>query len=133
MGKICEHVAKRVGQVPAVGWLGMEVVEADSGIASVRLPYRAPMCNSRGMIQGGIVSTLADFAGAAALLSRLEADQFTPTIEMSIHFLGPARSDITAEARVLKCGSRIATVLVHIRDASGTLTAVALVSYAVSG
>jgi acyl-CoA thioesterase len=133
MGKICEHVAKRVDQVPAVGWLGMEVVEADSGMAFVRLPYKAHMCNSRGMIQGGIVSALADFAGAAALLSRLEADQFTPTIEMSINFLSPARSTMTAEARVLQCGSRIATVLVHVRDASETLTAVALVSYAISG
>jgi len=102
-------------------------------MAFVRLPYKAHMCNSRGMIQGGIVSALADFAGAAALLSRLEADQFTPTIEMSINFLSPARSTMTAEARVLQCGSRIATVLVHVRDASETLKAVALVSYAISG
>jgi len=40
---------------------------------------------------------------------------------------------MTAEARVLQCGSRIATVLVHVRDASETLKAVALVSYAISG
>ncbi len=132
MEKICHPVARRIDQVPAVSWLGLTVLEAREGMARVFLPYQRHMCNSRGMVQGGVVSALADFAGAMALLSKLEADQFTPTIEMSINFLGPARSDLTAEARVLKCGSRVGTAFVQVRDAQGTLTAAALISYAIA-
>lgn len=132
MNKICDAVARRIDQVPAVAWLGLTVQEAREGMARVFLPYQRHMCNSRGMVQGGVVSALADFAGAMALLSMLEAHQFTPTIEMSLNFLGPARSDLTAEARVLKCGSRVGTAFVQIRDAQGTLTAAALISYAIA-
>lgn len=132
MGKICDHVAQRIDRVPAAAWLGAEVLEAHEGTARVFLPYQRHMCNSRGMVQGGIVSTLADFAGAMALLSQLGADHFTPTIEMSVNFLAPARSGLTAEAQVLKCGSRVGTAFVQIRDAHGALTAAALVSYSIS-
>ncbi|MGQ9485886.1 MAG: PaaI family thioesterase [Desulfosoma sp.] len=132
MDQVCEHVARRAQLVPAVQWLGMEVLEAHDGKARVRLPYKAQMCNSRGMVHGGLVSTLADFAGAIALLSLLNEKDFTPTIEMSVNYLGPGRSDLTAEARVLKCGSRVGTAYVQIVDAEGGLTAVALASYALS-
>lgn len=132
MDPVCEHVARRAQMVPAVQWLGVEVLEAHDGKARVRLPYKAQMCNSRGMVHGGLVSTLADFAGAMALLSLLNEKDFTPTIEMSVNYLGPSRSDLTAEARVLKCGSRVGTAYVQIADAEGGLTAVALASYALS-
>ncbi len=132
MKDICEHVARRTQQVPAVQWLGIQVLKAYAGKASVRLPYQAHMCNSRGMVHGGLVSTLADFAGAMALLSLLDEKDFTPTIEMSLNFLEPARSDLTAEAEVLKCGARVGTAYVQVRDTEGCLTAVALVSYAIS-
>ena len=133
MENVCDHVARRISQVPAVHWLGFEVLEAQGGTARVRLPYQPHMCNSRGMVQGGVVSALADFAGAMALLTMLDEKDFTPTIEMSINFLGPGRSDLTAEAHVLRCGSRVGTAFVQIRDADGTLTAAALASYALPG
>lgn len=132
MDQVCEHVARRAQLVPAVQWLGMKVLEARSGKARVRLPYQPHMCNSRGMVHGGFVSTLADFAGAMALLSLLNEKDFTPTIEMSVNYLSPGRFDLTAEAQVLKCGSRVGTAYVQIKDAQGGLTAVALASYAVS-
>lgn len=132
MEKICEHVAQRIDRVPAAAWLGAKVLGAHEGMARVLLPYRRHLCNSRGMVHGGFVSTLADLAGAMALLSKLEADQFTATIEMSVNFLKPARSDLTAEAQVLKRGSRVGTAFVQVRDAQGTLTAAALVSYSIA-
>lgn len=130
---VCEAVAKRITRVPAVQWLGLQVLEARHGKARVLLPYQAHMCNSRGMVQGGIVSALADFAGAMALLSLLDEKAFTPTIEMSVNFLGAGRSDLTAEAQVLKCGSRVGTAFVQIRDGEGSLAAAALASYAMPG
>ncbi|ROR01817.1 PaaI family thioesterase [Desulfosoma caldarium] len=132
MDGVCDHVAHRVRLVPAVQWLGLQVLEAQGGRARVQLPYQSHMCNSRGMVHGGLVSTLADFAGAMALLSLLDEKDFTPTIEMSVNYLGPGRSDLTAEAQVLKCGSRVGTAYVQIVDTEGRLTAVALASYAVS-
>ncbi len=126
-------ILQRAEQVPAVQLLGIEVVSGEEGKAEVRLPYGTRICNSRGIIHGGILSTLADFSGAVALLTLLPRGAFTPTIAMNMNFLSPAGSSVTAFARVLKRGARVGTCSVELRDEAGDLVAVALASYSVAG
>jgi len=73
---------------------------------------------------------LADTAAAFAILTLLEPDQTTTTIDMTIHYLRPLTDGrATAHARVLRAGRRIISIAVDVLDASETVAATALTSF----
>jgi uncharacterized protein (TIGR00369 family) len=51
------------------------------------------------------------------------------TTDMNIRFLAPCRSDLTAEARVIKLGRTLCPLAIDLFDAAGIKVAVAQVNY----
>jgi uncharacterized protein (TIGR00369 family) len=118
-------------QVPFAHLIGIELDELDArGEAALHLDVRDSLRQNRGVVHGGVTASLIDTAAAFAILTLLEPDQSTTTIDLTIHYLRPLLNGrATAHARVLRAGRRLIVVNIEVLDESGNLVATALTSY----
>jgi uncharacterized protein (TIGR00369 family) len=103
-----------------------QVFHRDSGLAIeavwdggclVRQAFREASVRPGGTISGPTMMALADFAMYVAVLSAIGPVPLAVTINLNINFLRrPAQRDLTAQARLLKLGKRLATGEVTIRS-----------------
>jgi uncharacterized protein (TIGR00369 family) len=78
---------------------------------------------------GGLLMTVADSAACFAVMTMTGPDEPMTTTDMNIRFLAPCRSDLTAEARVIKLGRTLCPLAIDLFDAAGVRVAVAQVNY----
>jgi acyl-CoA thioesterase len=120
-------------KIPFWSTIGIEVVDAASGWARVRVRFSQHLINANGVMHGGAVFSAADVATAVALRSLLAEGERTATTEFKINFIKPvAESDIIAEATILHRGRHTAVGDVTVTDAAGNLVAKALTTYAIT-
>jgi acyl-CoA thioesterase len=102
--------------------LGMEIVSAGDGKAVTRLVIRDDHLNAMDMVHGGVIFSLADLAFALACNSR-----GVPSVGLSttINYVkaGKAGDTLTAEAREVTLGKKVANYIVEIRDQTGEILA----------
>ena len=100
---------------------GIELLELEEGRALARLTVRGEHLNAAGVVQGGAVFTLADFAFAAASSSR---GNVALAIEAHVTFLRAVREGVLlAEAREESGSRRLSTCTVRVTDEGGELVA----------
>ena len=100
-------------------FVGIELLDAESGWAKARLRLKDHHRNGIGLIQGGVIFTLADLAFAAAVHSR---GQIAVAIHCSISYLKAAKGDLLqAEAEEVSCGPKIAAYTIRVTDGTGEL------------
>lgn len=100
---------------------GVELVEVAAGRAVARLRVGPEHMNAAGVVQGGAVFTLADFAFAVASNSR---GNVALAIEAHVTFLRAVRAGVlTAEAREEGGSRRLSTCAVRVTDEGGNLVA----------
>jgi uncharacterized protein (TIGR00369 family) len=86
------------------------------GGCRVRQAFREVSLRPGGTISGPTMMALADVAMYVALLAAIGPVPLAVTINLNINFLRkPGRCDLTAEARLLKLGKRLATGEVTLR------------------
>lgn len=98
-------------------WLGLEVESAVDGEVTVTLPYREELANPvAGSIHGGLLATLVDTASGMAIQTTFEefGETGLTTIDMGVSYVRPARSDVRAEAKVVRVGGSIGVTEVDI-------------------
>ncbi len=67
--------------------------------------------NPYGVVHGGVLYTLVDYAMGGALTSVLEGGRRCTTLEIKINYVAPAtQGDVRAEAWVVSRGGRIAVL-----------------------
>jgi uncharacterized protein (TIGR00369 family) len=116
--------------VPFAHLLGISLGEVKRGAATLHLEVRDELRQNNGVVHGGVVASLVDSAAAFAILTILEADQRSTTVDLTIHYLRPlTKGRVTAQARLLRAGRRIITVAVDVHDETEVLTATALTSF----
>jgi uncharacterized protein (TIGR00369 family) len=117
------------GDLPAPGFavtLGIEPIAFAEGRAAFALDPGPEHLSPLGTVHGGILSTLLDSAVGCAIHTTLGARDLFTTVDLDVKFVRPVRSGqqrITAEARTVHVGGRIATAEGRIVDADGTLYA----------
>jgi len=104
-----------------------EAVSADpqSGVVVIALRYRDELRGSpeARFYHGGVIATLIDLAGHAAVAVRI--GRTAPTIDLRIDYLRAADgSDLTATARLIKTGRSVARADVEVTDAQGRQIAI---------
>jgi uncharacterized protein (TIGR00369 family) len=100
---------------PVSSTFGMSLVAFGRGEASYEMPARAELGNPLGVIQGGVVTALADAAMAAATTSVLEDEEIErsaiTTIDIFARFIRPVNArkvdTLRADARVVRAGGRL--------------------------
>jgi len=85
-----------------------------------------------GSVNGGVLSTMVDLAAVPAVFSNMqEGSEPAGTADLQITYLRQSHGKwIDAEARVIKRGRQLCTVMVDIKDPEGVLCATGRVLYA---
>ena len=117
--------------------LGVEVVDAEEGMARLRVAARPELETRRAdTLHGGVLASLIDAAGSAALLTTRDEDDATwagfASTDLNVSYLAAATSDVTAEARVLRGGRTVVYTAVEVTDAAGAVVAVGRVTYMIA-
>ena len=81
-----------VGDGPRAGWretVGARIAEVDEGRVVVEIDADAKHRHEGGVVQGGIITQIADAAMGMSLLTLQPEDQANTTIELKINFIRP--------------------------------------------
>ncbi len=118
--------------VPFFQFLGARVVRLARGEAEVKLAMRPEYANTYGIGHGGVVAALVDMATGVALRT---LQIFLVTIETSTNYFDKVALDteLTATARVVFQGKRIANGSVEVRNREGALVAAGKTTFYVIG
>ena len=99
----------------------IELLEAEGGRARAKMTLHPHHWNGLGMVHGGAIFTLADFAFAAACNSH---GTLAVALNVSITFMKAAKTGtLWAEAREVSKNLRVGTYGIEIRDDHGDLVA----------
>jgi uncharacterized protein (TIGR00369 family) len=119
-----ELAATFLAQLPHVRELGLELVSVDeaAGRCSLRQPWRAELVGDpeRQILHGGVITSLLDTLGAAAVIARGVRTQ--ATLDLRVDYLRPAtaQQDLIAEAECYRVTRHVAFVrgVCHQGDAT---------------
>jgi uncharacterized protein (TIGR00369 family) len=117
--------------VPVNRELGFRVVHCAADSCRVAMAARAQHAQGEGLIQGGVITALADTAAVYLLLAQLGPLRTCTSIEFKLNFLNPARPDageLLATATAKKRGRSVAVCAVDVEQA-GKLVATGLFTY----
>ncbi|MFC1706036.1 hotdog fold thioesterase [Planctomycetota bacterium] len=99
--------------IPFNRYLGMSVLDIEPGLARLQLPFRDEFVGNPEIpaLHGGVVSTLLDTVGGAAVWSGVEAHDRVSTVDLRVDFLRPGRSELlVGQGRVVRLGNRVGVV-----------------------
>ena len=100
-----------------LGDLGITVEAQRDGYVRLSLPHDDSLTNpGSDVMQGGVVATLIDHAGGAAIRTTLDDPLETghASTELNVSFVQPADGDLTAEADVVRAGGSMGVVEVEV-------------------
>ena len=116
---------------PCAELLGWHVLDASPRDGWIRIGFegRPEFLNPAGFIQGGFLAAMLDDTMGPAMFIYSEGRLFTPTIELHVSFLSPARAGpLYGEGQVVQAGKSIAFLEGKLTDLTGTLLARATAS-----
>ena len=115
---------------PWAKFFNVRVEDMGPGHARLVLPFRTEYTHGLRVVQGGVVTSIADAAVAHAIMPMLDPGQSCTTVELKINFLAPiSHEDMVAEARVIKKGRQIVLGEADVRSPEGRHFARALATY----
>jgi uncharacterized protein (TIGR00369 family) len=117
---------------PIATLLGAQPLACDPEAGRITIAFEAKpeFCNLLGTVQGGMLAAMLDLVMSFSVLATMGGPGFVvPTIDMTTHFLSPARPGrIVGEGAVVKKGRTITFMEGRLRDGSGTLLTTATAS-----
>jgi len=131
--KIKKEILTRIQKIPIVDTLQIQVVSFSDGYCETRVARKHYYDGVFKSFHGGLLMTIADSTACFAILTRTGPTTRLTTTDMSIRFLAPCLTDVTAKAKVIKFGRTLCPVSVDLFDTAGTCVAVAQVCYMLLG
>jgi uncharacterized protein (TIGR00369 family) len=116
---------------PCAGTLGWHLRDADPEAGSIEVGFegKAAFCNPGGTIQGGFLAAMLDDTMGPAVLVRSGGKLFTPTIELKVSFIAPARPGLLiGRGRIVHMGASIAFLEASLFDGEERLLATSTAS-----
>jgi uncharacterized protein (TIGR00369 family) len=113
---------------PVCHLTGLAWTACDEGTATCTLPRSPWLCNGFGILYGGAMALLADFAQNSALLTTLPTGTAYAPLDFKVNFLRPVLPDasvLTARAQVVHAGRSIALTTCEMVDDAGRRVALA--------
>jgi uncharacterized protein (TIGR00369 family) len=116
-----------VGDGPRAGWretVGARIAEVDEGRVVVEIDADAKHRHEGGVVQGGIITQIADAAMGMSLLTLQPEDQGNTTIELKINFIRPVvEGRLRAVGRVVEMKRTLGFTEAEVLDDEGRLIA----------
>ena len=131
--KSVERIAKGMGAIPYMRYLGMEFVEGGEGYVKTRLRFQKENTTAADALHGGAIASLIDTTGSLAAWTTAELGNpryFGSTVGINVNYLsGVLGEDCYAEGRVMKRGREIIYSEVRVTNEAGKLCAQGTVVY----
>ncbi|MCG8408573.1 MAG: PaaI family thioesterase [Phycisphaerales bacterium] len=124
-----EAILETIRPIPIVEALGIHIDELDEGYCRATVPHNRRYDGIYRSYHGGLLTTVADSIACFAIMTQTGPEQPMTTTDLNIRFLAACRSDVTAEAKVIKIGRTLCPVGVELFDTNKTKVAVAQVTY----
>jgi len=126
------------GNDPGVGafaeLLGARRAHMGEGSCGFELTAESRHLNPHGVVHGGVVYSLVDYAMGGALTSRLAPGERCATLEIKINYLAAAGAGLlSGEAKVVGRTTRIGVLEARVTDGQGRLIALATGSFYIQG
>lgn len=125
------NAAATFAATPCNRWLGLQLVHCSRDRVVVALPLRQELLQEAGVVQGGLLTALADAAAVWLLWPGLGPGRTMTGIGASVQFLSPGRPDggaLLATALPVRTGGTIAVAEVRIEQ-DGRLVAKATLTF----
>lgn len=101
---------------PWVQELGLSVESLSTDGAIIRMTFSEKLCRDNGVVCGQSLMSLADTAMVVAISAAAGGYFPMTTVDQTSHFLRPAlRTDVLAEARVIRLGKTMAFATASMR------------------
>jgi uncharacterized protein (TIGR00369 family) len=110
-------------KIPFLSHLGIVAEYAENGKSRISLEVKPEFENSFHVAHGGVITTMLDFAMAAAARSSSNHAHGAMTIDMSISFLRPSKGKVVVEGTTLKAGKMINYCEAVALNEAGEITA----------
>lgn len=122
--------ARRASGDPGIGpladILGIRRGEMAAGRCAFECEVGPRHLNPYGVVHGGVVYTLVDYAMGGAMVSRLEPGERCATLEIKINYLAAAsRGALRADAVLVERTNRIGVLEARVHGDDGRLLALA--------
>ena len=118
------------GVGPLARLLGVRRKRTGKGGWEFLLTVRRDHMNPYGVVHGGVVYSLVDYAMGGALTSRLEPGERCATLEIKINYLAAVSGgSLRAEARVIGRTKRVGVLEATVHTSGDRLVAVATGSF----
>ena len=115
---------------PFAELLGIRPGESADGVGTAFMTVADRHRQRAGVVQGGILVALADYAFFRACRSVLQEGEHAVTIELKLNFIAPARDgELTARSSIKSRGGRIIVGDMEITGADGQLIATGIGTY----
>ena len=125
-----QRAAKSLNELPFARLIGMELVDIRPNEAVIKIEMRDDLRQPSGVLHGGVTATLIDTAMAFAVRTHLADEEFTATIDLTVHYLRPhIEGPIFCTARIVRAGKRIFTVNADVENGEGKLIATGISTY----
>jgi uncharacterized protein (TIGR00369 family) len=101
--------------------LGAVLESVESGTVTITCGFGEALTQQHGLFHSGVVASLVDVARGHAALSVMPADREVLTVEFTIHFLKPAKTDrLIAVGQVVQAGRTLTVCEGSAFDATRT-------------
>jgi len=104
-------------RIPFNRYLGFRVTTLEKGRARIEVPFRDEFIGDpfRPALHGGVLSTLIDACGGAAVWTEVEPMDRVSTVDLRVDYLRPGPlADIACEARVVRIGNRVGVADMYV-------------------
>ncbi|MHA1606574.1 MAG: PaaI family thioesterase [Candidatus Freyarchaeota archaeon] len=124
-----EFLSKLSEEIPYYRLLGMRIVEAGDGRATLKMNVEEKHFQPQGAVHGGALASIADAAGAIALFTLANSGELVTTVELKVNFTSPVKGgEVLAKGKVVHRGKTIGVCEVDVVN-EGKLAAKALATY----
>jgi uncharacterized protein (TIGR00369 family) len=114
-------VKAAVLSMPAAKHLGFDFGRIAPGEVEIIQPHREELTTHGGSFQGGVLGSLADFAGGSAGRTLLSPGWVNMTVDYTVKILAPAKGEkVVARGRMIKPGKLIAVAAADVYAVNGS-------------
>lgn len=111
---------------PCAQLLGWTALEMEPGRSRIEFEARPEFVNPGGVVQGGFLAAMLDDTMGPSAVAANGGDAFTPTLELKVSFLRPARPGrLVADGHVVHMGRSIVFLAGSLSDEQGKVVATA--------
>jgi uncharacterized protein (TIGR00369 family) len=125
-------------QIPFNKLIGLQVIDAEGGKASLRFDFREELVGNfkMGILHGGVIAAALDVVGGAAVISGFQAGEPLKgmgTVDLRIDYLRPGNGkQFVATGLVMRQGRILSSTRMELHNEQGELIAIGAAIYRVS-